>query len=183
MVGHDLRYMQAQTSLADAARPSEGNEAHILPEQEACSRGYLVIASNEAGALCRQLAGAKLDALERRIRKALLNGSDVPGEVAGGHIALVRRLGKTTLYNPAKRSGSLRIQRDERFGFFSKNGHQCFGTGVPLEGALSTDHLIKDGTEGELIGTEVRRLATHLFGRHITHGAQKAPGMGFEIRQ
>src|SRR2546428_13947354 len=52
-----------------------------------------------------------------------------------------------------------------------QDGTHCIGCGFAVERTLARDHLVQHDSECEQIAARICRVAAHLLGRHVTHGA------------
>ncbi len=116
---------------------------------------------------------------ERRggcLGEMIAHASQVARQVFRRGKTLVGLLRQAPLDRPAQRGGGRGIQLGDGLRLFAQDGRQRLDAGLALEGALARGHLVENRAEGELVGTEVHRLAGRLLGRHVTdrphHGAR-----------
>ena len=82
---------------------------------------------------------------------------------------------------PTSRSsagGMGRPLSDSGWRLLAEDGVHRLDRGVPFERALSGEHLVQHGSEGEDVRTLVGALATDLFRGHVADRAHQCPGLG-----
>jgi hypothetical protein len=112
------------------------------------------------------------------LREVVARTREVVREVFGRGVAFLRVLGKTAFDDPANGGGRLRVDLPDGLRLFAQDRDERLGARLALEGTLSRHHLVEDRAEGELVGTEVERLAARLLGRHVAGRAHDRAGLG-----
>jgi hypothetical protein len=95
------------------------------------------------------------------------HASKVARQIAGGLVALGRILRQQAVDQPKDRRRDVRSTLCERFRLVAENGGQRFGHGSRFERFRGSEHLVEHDAEGELVGSEIHRLAARLLGRHV----------------
>ncbi len=121
LVGHFARHLQGEPRLPDAARTGEGHELHVRAAQELTESSRFAFASNECGALHRQVVGARLRIPGRRIGEAVAHRGEVASQIPGGGVTLLRVLGQAALHDPNEGSGRLQHSGTETLGLIAKD--------------------------------------------------------------
>jgi hypothetical protein len=60
----------------------------------------------------------------------------------------------------------------ERGGLLAEDRSHRLGRRLPRERAAAREHLVEHGPEREDVRASIGRLAAHLLGRHVSHGAE-----------
>jgi hypothetical protein len=102
----------------------------------------------------------------------IADGREVPGEIARRDVAAVGVLGEATLDDPAQWLRGLRVVLADRVRFLVENRRESVDRRLLRERPSTGRHLVKDGSEGELVRSVVDGLAGRLLRGHIAHGAE-----------
>ena len=102
-----------------------------------------MFASNERGALHREIVGTRLRMASRHIGEAVAHGGEVPGQVPRGAVALLWILGKTAFHDPKERSRSLQQSGAKPLRLIAKDGGRGFRMGLFLERGTPGDHFVE----------------------------------------
>jgi hypothetical protein len=84
-------------------------------------------------------------------------------EVVGRGVALRRIFGVAALDDPSQRNRHFLVQPPDRLRLVVENRGKGVHRGVLAERPHPGRHLVQDRSEGELVGSEVHRLARRLL--------------------
>src|SRR5262249_8671625 len=94
------RHLHCAQRFADPAVTRDGDQAHILTEQEFFDDSYFLFASYETGPWHWNICRAGLHLPSWSLREAVADGSKLPSEISGGGVALIRLFCQTPLDSP-----------------------------------------------------------------------------------
>src|SRR5450755_229145 len=143
--------LHREACFTDPARACDCDQAHILTQQEFSREGHFVLPAHETGPLHRKIRRPRLHLLSWLLREAVAYGCQIPCEIAGGTVTLIRLFRQAPLDSPTQRSGSIAVLRSERLGLFPENGYHGLRRSASLEGALSRHHLVEHQAQRELV--------------------------------
>ena len=112
----------------------------------------------------------------RDARRAVARVGEIPREITGRLVALLRLLGETAANDPRQRFGRRRTHGREGLRLLFQNRGERLDRGRALEGPAARGHLVEDGPEGELVGAVVDRLSGRLLRRHVADRPENDAG-------
>ena len=104
----------------------------------------------------------------------IAHAREIPRQVARGSVPLRRCLREAPVDDPPDRRRDRRIELPDWRRIIANDGRQRFDRGRSVERSSSSEHLVEDEAERELIGAVVRRAAARLLGGHVADRAHDA---------
>src|SRR5271167_4056684 len=100
-----------------------------------------------------------------QIGEVVAHGGEVPRQVSGGGVPLLRVLGKATLYDPDKRSVcvSLKHPGSKALRLIAKDCGRGLSVALFPESGYPGNHFVEYRTERKLVGTKINLAPGRLF--------------------
>ena len=105
------------------------------------------------------------------------------GELARRREALLRGLRQTSADHSLKGVRRIGTSGGQRRRLVTEDGRQGLDGRRALERALAGEHLVDDGAERELVGSEVDVPSRRLLGGHVADGSENGPGDCADVRR
>jgi len=128
---------------------------YVSAAQELAKISRFAFPSNECGALCRQIIGASFGFPGRRICETVAHRSEVPSQITGRGITLLRVFREAALHDPNERNGRLHHFTAEPLGLIAKDCGRRFRMRLLLKRGRSGGHFVEHRPEGKLVRTKI----------------------------
>ena len=143
--------MNGETGFSNTAWARDGDQAHILSQQEFFGGSYFLLAPDEPSLLHRNIGRPSVRLLKRLFREAIAYRCKFVGEISSGGVAFIGLFCETPLNGPTQRSGGVWYLHSDRLRVLLENGYHRFRCRASSKGTFAGDHLVEHQAERELV--------------------------------